>query len=188
MDRFVIIRSVEKLRARFNRGSKFAPYAEILLGRACPKPSRADGRPLRTFIQRSMMPIPKTYQTPHRTRIVKTRLSEEEYEEFRHRCDVYQVSQSEWLRQLIRTGRVHTTIRATLTSDELLEAVGKLTAQYGKIGSNLNQIARFLQTQGTPYNALSEEVRTAISELADLKYQVLTQVGDAVGNVQTYHL
>ena len=117
------------------------------------------------------MPIPKTYQTPHRTHIVKTRLSEEEYEEFRHRCDVYQVSQSEWLRQLIRTGRVHATIRATLTSDELLEAVGKLTAQYSKIGSNLNQIARFLQTQGTPYNALSEEVRTAISELADLKYQ-----------------
>ena len=134
------------------------------------------------------MPIPKTYQTPHRTRIVKTRLSEEEYADFRHRCDVYQVSQSEWLRQLIRTGRVHTTIRATLTSDELLEAIGKLTAQYGKIGSNLNQIARFLQTQGTPYNPLSEEVRTAISELADLKYQVLTQVGDAVGNVQTYRL
>ena len=78
------------------------------------------------------MPIPKTYQTPHRTHIVKTRLSEEEYEEFRHRCDVYQVSQSEWLRQLIRTGRVHTTIRATLTSDELLEAIGKLTAQIGR--------------------------------------------------------
>ena len=39
-----------------------------------------------------------------------------------------------------------------------------------------------------PYNALSEELRTAISELADLKYQVLTQVGDAVGNVQTYRL
>ncbi len=67
-------------------------------------------------------------------------------------------------------------------------AMGKLTSQYGKIGSNLNQIARFLQTQGTPYNPLSEEVRTAISELADLKYQVLTQVGDAVGNVQTYRL
>ena len=75
-----------------------------------------------------------------------------------------------------------------MTSDELLEAVGKLIAQYGKIGSNLNQIARFLQTQGMPYNALSEELRTAISELADLKYQVLTQVGDAVGNVQTYRL
>ena len=134
------------------------------------------------------MPIPKTYQTPHRTRIVKTRLSEEEYADCRHPCDGYQVSQSGWLRQLSRTGRVHATIRATLTSDELLEAVGKLTAQYGKIGSNLNQIARFLQTQGTSYNALSEEVRTVISELTDLKYQVLTQVGDAVGNVQTYRL
>ena len=73
------------------------------------------------------MPIPKTYQTPHRTHIVKTRLSEEEYEEFHHRCDVYQVSQSEWLRQLIRTGRVHTIIRATLTSDELLEAIRQVS-------------------------------------------------------------
>ncbi|MDY5202687.1 MAG: plasmid mobilization relaxosome protein MobC, partial [Gemmiger sp.] len=41
-----------------------------------------------------------------------------------------------------------TTIRPVLhvssVNDELLSAVGKLTAEYGRIGGNLNQIARTL--------------------------------------------
>ena len=56
------------------------------------------------------------------------------------------------------------------------------------IGNNLNQIARSLNEYGTPYNALSVEVRAAISDLAALKFEVLRKVGDAVGNIQTYQL
>ena len=33
-----------------------------------------------------------------------------------------------------------------------LSAVGKLTAEYGRIGGNLNQIARYLNEYGVPYN------------------------------------
>ena len=73
-------------------------------------------------------------------------------------------------------------------NDELLSAVGKLTAEYGKIGGNLNQIARCLNEYGAPYNALSQEVRAALSELAALKFEVLQKVGEAVGNIQTYQL
>ena len=36
------------------------------------------------------------------------------------------------------------------------------------------------------YNALSGEVRAAISDLAALKFEVLQKVGEAVGNIQTY--
>ena len=60
--------------------------------------------------------------------------------------------------------------------------------KHGKIGGNLNQIARALNEYGTPYNALSVEVRAAISDLAALKFEVLRKVGDAVGNIQTYQL
>jgi hypothetical protein len=63
-----------------------------------------------------------------------------------------------------------------------------LTAEYGKIGGNLNQIARCLNEYGAPYNALSQEVRAATAELAALKFEVLQKVGEAVGNVQTYPL
>ena len=56
------------------------------------------------------------------------------------------------------------------------------------MGENLNQIARALNEYGTPYNALSVEVRAAISDLAALKFEVLRKVGDAVGNTQAYQL
>ena len=58
----------------------------------------------------------------------------------------------------------------------------------GKVGGNLNQIARYLNEYGAPYNALSGEVRAAIADLAALKYEVLGKVGDAVGNTQAYQL
>ncbi len=78
--------------------------------------------------------------------------------------------------------------RLSPVNDELLSAVGKLTAEYGKIGGNLNQIARCLNEYGAPYNALSQEVRAATAELAALKFEVLQKVGEAVGNIQTYQL
>ena len=45
--------------------------------------------------------MPKRYNTPHRSRVVKTRLSEEEYADFTARLAPYGISQSEFLRQAI---------------------------------------------------------------------------------------
>ena len=44
----------------------------------------------------------KKYNTPHRSRVVKTRLSEDEYADFTARLAPYGISQSEFLRQAIR--------------------------------------------------------------------------------------
>ena len=124
----------------------------------------------------------KRYNTPHRHRVIKTRLTEEEYAEFSERVTLCKMSQAEFIRQAL----IKSSIRPV--NDELLSAVGKLTAEYGKIGGNLNQIARCLNEYGAPYNALSQEVRAATAELAALKFEVLQKVGEAVGNVQTYQL
>ena len=128
----------------------------------------------------------KKYNTPHRSRVVKTRLSEDEYADFTARLAPYGISQSEFLRQAIRRTAIRPVIHVSAVNDELLSAVGKLTAEYGRIGGNLNQIARYLNEYGAPYNALSGEVRAAIADLAALKYEVLQKVGDAVGNTQAY--
>ena len=130
----------------------------------------------------------KKYNTPHRIRVVKTRLSEDEYADFTARLAPYGISQSEFLRQAIRRTTIRPIIHVSAVNDQLLSAVGKLTAEYGKIGGNLNQIARYLNEYGAPYNALSGEVRAAIADLAALKYEVLGKVGDAVGNTQAYQL
>lgn len=60
--------------------------------------------------------------------------------------------------------------------------------RYGRIGNNLNQIARTLNDWHNPYPQLAAEVRAAASDLAALKFEVLEKVGEAVGNVQTYQL
>ena len=45
-------------------------------------------------------------------------------------------------------------ITVSPVNDELLAAVGKLTAEYGRIGGNLNQIARTLNEWHSPYRSL----------------------------------
>ena len=130
----------------------------------------------------------KPYNTPHRTHVVKTRLTDEEHELFLNQCRTYGISQSEMLRQSMTRLQIKPVIHVSAVNDELLSAIGKLTAEYGRIGSNLNQIARALNEYGTPYNALSVEIRAAISDLAALKFEVLEKVGEAVGNVQAYQL
>ena len=126
----------------------------------------------------------KRYNTPHRSRVVKTRMTEEEYAEFAERLSAYNMSQAEFIRQAITGAAIRPSITVSPINDELLAAVGKLTAEYGRIGGNLNQIARTLNEWHSPYPQLAGEVRAAVSDLAALKFEVLQKVGDAVGNIQ----
>ena len=130
----------------------------------------------------------KSYQTSKRKIVVKARLTEEEYADFTERAKFCGISQSEFIRQAIENAVIKPIITVSPVNEKLLSAVGLLTAQLGKIGGNLNQIARYLNEHGTPYNSLSSEVRAAIADLADLKFEILRKVGDAVGNVQTFKL
>ena len=84
----------------------------------------------------------KRYNTPHRHRVIKTRLTEEEYAGFSERVTLCKMSQAEFIRQALIKSSIRPVITVSPVNDELLSAVGKLTAEYGKIGGNLNQIAR----------------------------------------------
>ena len=130
----------------------------------------------------------KTYNTPKRTHIVKTRLDDEEHADFLRRLEIYDMNQSEFIREAISGATIKPTIVATLVSDDLLAAVGKLTAEYGRIGNNLNQIAGHLNEWRSPYPAMAKELQDAAADLATLKFEVMKKVGDAVGNVQAYKL
>ena len=130
----------------------------------------------------------KTYNTPKRTHLVKTRLDDAEYEEFLKRIKLYGMNQSEFIRQSISGATVKPIITVHPVNDELLSALGKLTAEYGRIGSNLNQIARHLNEWHSPYPDMAKELQDASTDLAMLKYEVLQKVGDALGNIQAYQL
>ena len=132
--------------------------------------------------------MPKKYNTPKRSVVVKTRMTEEEYADFTERAKFCGISQSEFIRRAIDDAVIKPIITVSPVNEKLLSTVGQLTAQLGKVGGNLNQIARFLNEHGTPYNSLSSDVWSAISDLADLKFEILRKVGDAVGDVQTLKL
>ena len=132
--------------------------------------------------------MPKKYNTPKRKIVVKTRMTDDEYADFTERARFCGISQSEFIRQAIENSVIKPIITVSPINENLLSAVGTLTAQLGKIGSNLNQIARYFNEHGTPYNSLSGEVRDAIADIADLKFEILRKVGDAIGDVQTLKL
>ena len=48
-----------------------------------------------------MIPIGKRYNTPHRSHVVKTRMTKEEYADFTERLKNYDMSQAEFIRQAI---------------------------------------------------------------------------------------
>ena len=74
----------------------------------------------------------KKYDTPHRSRVVKTRMTEEEYADFAARLAPYGISQSEFIRRAIQGASIRPVVTVSPVNDELLAALGKLTAEYGK--------------------------------------------------------
>ena len=112
----------------------------------------------------------KRYDTPHRSRVVKTRMTEEEYADVAARLAPYGISQSEFIRRAIRGATIRPVVTVSPVNDELLSTIGKLTAEYGRIGSNLNQIARAINDWHNPYPQLAVEVWAAASDLAALKF------------------
>ena len=90
----------------------------------------------------------------------------------------HDISQAEFIRQAI-TGASHTPhqVPSPPSMTSVPAAVGKLTAEYGEIGGNLNHIARAAQrVRNSPLSArLSGEVRAAVSDLAALKFESLAE-------------
>ena len=66
----------------------------------------------------------KKYNTPHRSRVVKTRLSEDEYADFTARLAPYGISQSEFLRQAIRRATIRPVVHVSSVNDECFRATG----------------------------------------------------------------
>ena len=67
----------------------------------------------------------KRYNTPHRDRIIKTRVTEEEHADFMERLTAYGMSQSEFIRQAITGATVKPIIIVSPVNDELLASIGK---------------------------------------------------------------
>ena len=68
----------------------------------------------------------KRYNTPHRSRVVKTRMTEEEYAEFAERLSAYNMSQAEFIRQAITGAAIRPIITVSPVNDH--GSIYRLTA------------------------------------------------------------
>ena len=118
-----------------------------------------------------------------RTITVKTRLTYAEKCELDTLLERSQLSQAEYLRCAIFGTPIQEAPKVAVSP---IEGLDKLIAQYGRIGNNLNQIARWLNGGGYMDRELSHSLRYALGELNRLKYDSLKIVSNYYGNHQTH--
>ena len=59
-----------------------------------------------------------------------------------------------------------------------LPELKKLIGEFGKIGSNLNQIARYFNSGGIHSQEMRKYIQQGIADIYEMKYEVLKMAGD----------
>ncbi len=62
----------------------------------------------------------------------------------------------------------------------------KLIAEFGKTGSNLNQIARHFNQGGIHSQQMRQSINRCIAELYEMKYEVMKMAGSFHGGTETH--
>ena len=84
------------------------------------------------------------------------------------------VSRSEYLRKLLLEKQIHHQIEVVADMND------------GKIGSNLNQIAKHFNSGGSQSRAIENEIHQCITDLFLLRKEVLKLAGGMNGNRKTH--
>ena len=127
------------------------------------------------------------YSAPKRTHVIKARLDDEEYEFFMKQCEVYKMTQSKMIRTSLDRLQIYPVIKFSPVNKELLSKIDELITEGKRIGNNLNQIARAINSDSFDAG-ITTEIRRALGDLAEWKYEILQEVGSAIGNDQTFEL
>lgn len=93
-------------------------------------------------------------------------------------ADNAKLSKSELIRNILLDKTIKVTYEIVMESSEIQELIGA----YGKIGSNLNQIAKYYNSGGERSLSMEDEIRQCISSLFELRKKVLKVLGGYNGN------
>ena len=128
-----------------------------------------------------MVPKKKPKELKRRNNIT-VKLTDIELELLNQKAEMAGTSKAEYLRNLLIGTPMK--VRYEIVAD--MQDLRKLAGEYGKIGSNLNQITKYFNTGGERSLAMEDEIRQCISELFVLRKEVLRLAGDFRGSVKTY--
>lgn len=109
---------------------------------------------------------------------VHLRMSKTEYEIFLERANTSNMTVSDFIRNALDNQNV--IIKYEIIAD--VPEIKKLISECGKIGSNLNQIARYFNQGGIISSEMRTEIKKALRDIYEIKYEVMRMTGDFRGS------
>lgn len=120
------------------------------------------------------MARPKKAKELKRNHPIMLRLTDTEYEIVLGNARASSLPVAEYTRKLVTGKQVK--IKYEIVAD--VPELKKLIAEFGKIGSNLNQIARHFNFGGIHSQNMQKEINQCIADIYEMKYKVLKMTGD----------
>ena len=99
----------------------------------------------------------------NRSHFVNVRLSDDEWEQLNIICELLNENRSKYIRRRIFTGRIPRPVFQYALDEATSKAV---TGQLGKIGSNLNQIARKLNSGEQANHQMTDAIGNCLSDIS----------------------
>lgn len=115
----------------------------------------------------------KEKELQHKHQIM-LRLTDTEYEIVSESAKAAHLPLAEYVRKQIMKQKV--TAKYEIVAD--LPELKKLVAEFGKIGSNLNQIARHFNSGGIHSQEMHRAIDQSVARIYEMKFEVLKMVGD----------
>ena len=115
----------------------------------------------------------KDKELQHKHQIM-LRLTDTEYDIVYESAKAAHLPLAEYVRKQIMKQKV--TAKYEIVAD--LPELKKLVAEFGKIGSNLNQIARHFNSGGIHSQEMRRAIDQSVARIYEMKYEVLKMAGD----------
>lgn len=109
---------------------------------------------------------------------VTIRLTDTEFSIIENAAEQAEMSISEYMRTQTMEGQVNA--RFEIVAD--VAEIKKLIGEFGKIGSNLNQLARYFNQGGIISTEMKNEIRKSLRDIYEMKYEVVKMAGDFRGS------
>ena len=128
------------------------------------------------------MARPKKETEKYRNHRITIRFTDLEYSIIETAARQTNMSLAAYVRTQVLKGQVHTKLEIVTDVPE----IKKLLAEFGKIGSNLNQIAKYFNQGGILSQEMRGEINKRLRDLYEMKYKVMEMAGDFHGNTETH--
>ena len=109
---------------------------------------------------------------------VTIRLTDTEFSIIENAATQAEMSISEYMRTQTMEGKVNARFEIVANVDQIKKLIG----EFGKIGSNLNQIARYFNQGGVLSSEMRNEIRKSLRDIYEMKYEVMKMTGDFRGS------